>query len=260
MRRAVGVAAVVALLATTVLGSSAAGGSGPEKVASTEIFQPDVALSMRLPEMPGDVEAVEAVILAEHRVRRYAFVDHEEAFLRYQLANQANPEATVGVTADEIPAYFLLVLTNGSRPRKLANKFGRLDEVEQTDPPTSQTRVERRETARLFVCQRFDFHFEVLMRSNATPDEVDAVRTTIESTAELRLVRYINQIHSYLRFRCLNSNRPKVLHRFRPSLFPVFFDVAWSGDSRPPAILDSLRALPGVDSIVMGLQPTAAAS
>ena len=89
----------------------------------------------------------------------------------------------------------------------------------------------------------------VYLLTEATEEQISAVRSEIETMPEVRVYEFLSKEEALERLKSLFADRPEIFSGLSGNPLPASFDIWLVDGQQPGRLLDSLLALPGVDQV-----------
>jgi cell division transport system permease protein len=92
--------------------------------------------------------------------------------------------------------------------------------------------------------------FEVYMKTDATEQQIDALRDQLDADRQIKSAKYISQEQAYAEFRRIFKDKPDLVSSVDPSALPASFRVAPKDVQRTTVLRDKYNSRPGVDEAI----------
>jgi cell division transport system permease protein len=92
--------------------------------------------------------------------------------------------------------------------------------------------------------------FEVYMKTDATEQQIDALRDQLDADRQIKSAKYISQEQAYAEFQRIFKDKPDLVSSVDPSALPASFRVAPKDVQRTTVLRDKYNSRPGVDEAI----------
>lgn len=229
-------------------------GGGDAVAAATRVpwselprTQQDIEVFMDVGATATEIDAVDRLIRSTPTVRRFAFLDHADAYREFKRIFRNKPKLVRSTLPRDLPQSFRLDM----RSKRAADSFA--EEVRQTPGVDSAEPTYPKSGRQMLVavrmCQQRGATFQLFMDVSAGPEQLEAARALVAAEPGLTVVRVLSHDDAYTEFTQAFASEPDIVRGTEPEDLPT--SVRFEATSSPSDdFIGRVEAAPGVDSLV----------
>jgi hypothetical protein len=228
----------VALVARDDGGPDIATSGAPEGRCGAE--HGDVEVVLEPGTSAAQRDAVRQVLEDDPSVGRFSFQSRDEGFRILRCVFAGSPERVAAVDPTHIPAIFHVTLRAGAEHVELVRRLEELSGVFAAGPRCSPP-------------SDLDVY---LTLSQATPESVESVAMAIDQLRGVARRTFVSQDEAYQEFACFFADQPDLVEETTSNALPPSFRLVLEPAADWATLIESLRAIPGVDAVIDKRDPT----